>query len=637
MERRHFLQALLATTAVARSGPCWAFPSNENGQLERDSMSVLSGKPVAKGVPLDLAFDAHVHIFNGADIQTSGYLKGPVLNGLGGGFFYRNLVKLIGAIVDQVMRSAPSARRELRMLNGLPKLLSELGEQDPGMRLSGDIGEQYQVTKDVVKENIAGEIYQTYVDAVAESLSAVEGAEFDDEDAALVSELREGREGHLDAIVDSYYRVGAYLPEEDREKYQHYFSDVTDRMRANRVTLDRLEAMLQLSLLHSAPGFLRFVIALLAFRYTNLETYRHGFSTSRNAFGVDACFAAMVDFDYWLGDCDDALTSLKDQIELMHRLAVMFHGFMVPLAAYNPWPDDEDHAQSMALLHDAVANKGFAGVKIYPAIGYKPSGNSSDQYHPRDKAPETNQLNLNLASFFKTCRDLEIPVMAHANRTMGEFVIEECRLENWVDYRDFGGPEAWEAFFIDQNNPDNRTQRVNLGHIGGAKKECNAEDSWTYQFMDLAQAEELRYLFGDIGFWTDLYHRRRSQHFRDALRKAANIELNDGTWRPGVDVSGVDRLVFGSDWMMMIREGGWTRYPWAVYDALRYQDTFSVLDLRKIYDVNVLELYGLPQWRGSRTQNDNFIRLQKYYARYGVSPAWFERIQQRNRKDALGV
>lgn len=637
MERRHFLQALLATTTIAKSGVCSGFPAIERNQLEQPPGSLLTGKPVAKRVPLDLAFDAHVHIFNGADIQSSGYLKGPVLNGIDGSFFYRNLVDLIGSVVDRIMRFAPSVRKELRMLNGLSKMLSELEEQDPRVRLSGDIGEQYQVTKAALKENITGETYQAYLDAVTESLSGIEGDEFADESAALVAELSKEREGHLDAIVDSFYRVGAYLPEEHREKYQHYFSDITARMRANRTRLDRLEALLQLSLLQSAPGFLRFVVSLLAFRYTNLETYRFGFSTSQNAFGVDACFAAMVDFDYWLGDCDDALTSLKDQIELMHRLAVMFDGFMVPVAAYNPWPDEEDHTQSVALLRDAVVNKGFVGVKIYPAIGYKPFDNRLEQYHPRDKIPNTNQLNTNLANFFQTCRDLEIPVMAHANRTMGEFVVEKCKPEGWEDYRDFGGPKAWAAFFTDQNSPGNKIQRINLGHVGGANKGCNAEDSWTYEFMELARTEGLRYLFGDIGFWTDLYNRRRSQHFRNTLRKAASIKLDDGTWLPGVDVYGVDRLMFGSDWMMMIREGGWTRYPWSVYGALQYRDTFSALELRKIYDVNVLELYGLPQWYGSQTQNENFNRLKRYYAQHGVVPAWFERIQQRSPTDALGV
>lgn len=631
MERRHFLQLLAATSAVGLSGCCRQNKFITPAQLDVAPRPIFPGMPADKGDKLDLAFDAHVHVFNGSDMQAAGYFRGPVLRGMDASAPVRKFVEALADIVHLLVKLAPSAYREINALNQRSLDAKALSQ---GRMLLADELVQAEAIKKSLRKYIKGDLYDAYLESTlsvtrrhTKDLRTLQQREEE------VGYLRDSREGHLDAVVDSYYGFGAF-DEFDLKQMPAPSQKQHDLVRTLQEDGDKAAGG------ETPLGYLRFVTALLSYRFTNIRRYREGFSTGKDAFGVDACFAAMVDFDYWLGKCDKPLTRFKDQVELMHRLAIAFEGFMIPVVAYNPWPEDGEHEASMAILEDAVTNKGFVGVKIYPPIGYKPAQNVPDQYHFRDKVPaDMGALNDALGVFFKRCRDLDIPVMAHANRSMGEYTRGTGTGGTGQDYRTFTGPDAWKAFFETEPVADKvARQRLSLGHAGGLSDWKTPENNWTYRFFSDSKAINARYVFGDLGYWTDIFKEGKPQdNAVAALKAVAALELDSGTWQPGRVVRGIDRLLFGSDWMMMIKEGGWASYPGDVYDSLLGKDRFSKQDLRRIYDVNVLELYGLPQWNGSGTEGANFGRLKDYYQKYGIDPAWFRRVQTRRRDQALGL
>ena len=84
-------------------------------------------------------------------------------------------------------------------------------------------------------------------------------------------------------------------------------------------------------------------------------------------------------------------------------------------------------------------------------------------------------------------------------------------------------------------------------------------------------------------------------------------------------IKALDRIMYGSDWLMMSREQNWPSYPQLVKDILA--KALDEQTLNKIYYQNVLHLYGLD---GS---GKNAKRLSAYYAKHDIKPTWLNKLK----------
>ena len=85
----------------------------------------------------------------------------------------------------------------------------------------------------------------------------------------------------------------------------------------------------------------------------------------------------MLDFDYWLGDGEDNAVDQRDGILLMERIAIVTGGALLPLVASNPRGEVEGGGKAFERVREAVEQRGFVGVKLYPPNGFVPFGNPS--------------------------------------------------------------------------------------------------------------------------------------------------------------------------------------------------------------------------------------------------------------------
>ncbi|MGJ9418703.1 hypothetical protein ACHAC9_13190 [Massilia sp. CMS3.1] len=313
-------------------------------------------------------------------------------------------------------------------------------------------------------------------------------------------------------------------------------------------------------------------------RWVNLRTFEEGFRGR----GIDAVFGAMVNFDALY---DNARSPFADQLKLHALLSGMSKGYLLPLAAYNPKADMDSGGKMLADVLDALANKGFIGVKIYPPVGFYPYGNVEfGKGHGKDFMMTARQFDEHMLSLFRECGKLGAPVMAHANKSMG-------RSKAW----DNGNkPEGWIAL-AKQMALDQQTPIVNLGHFAGDEK---FDDDWQPKYASLLTDPGTSKMYADLGNWKHLRGCTADSGCAALERLKATIASY-----PGVE----KKLMYGSDWFMMIKSSNWQDYAGDLARAL------SDMNLDALFYDNAVNCYGLVPGGMRRAAVEKHL---------GYLPAW---------------
>lgn len=203
------------------------------------------------------------------------------------------------------------------------------------------------------------------------------------------------------------------------------------------------------------------------------------------------------------------------------------------------------------------------------------------------KHPNLADLDARLGKLFEWCADNHIPVMAHTNSTMGAD----------DDADKLGGPPGWDALikkFSTAANPP----PVNLGHFGGAEN----TQTWTQQFAALMGEKGGERFYGDLGYWDEL---------RTCPTGAADCGPVKRLIEAKATFTGLDqRLMYGSDWFMLIQVNGWDSFPEEVANALR-----GHFDLERLFHGNAMECFGLQSGGPNR---------QRIVEHLGQVPAWMD-------------
>lgn len=311
---------------------------------------------------------------------------------------------------------------------------------------------------------------------------------------------------------------------------------------------------------------------------------------------------ALVDYDEWLYEDVDA-SPLTRQMAVMDRISQrmakkksgpVVHGYM----GFDPLREvafrkGKSRTSSLATARTALTEHGFVGVKLYPPMGFRPSGN-------RPPYPERTVTNLGfdpsaaldgaLRDLYKLCVELDGPILAHGYSSNG----------SGPDYAKRGDPAYWIPVF--EEFPQLRVCTAHFGRFSarsvGREKMPLPEGSWEWRLGEFIKDNPQQHIFADISYFSEVLSAGGKD--RDFLAKSFS------NWLEKFD-SGCEHIVFGSDWIMLGKEAGYDHYIESVNAFLRADCGLSDDMCDKIFHRNALRF--LPLERGSVGRE----RLLEYY------------------------
>jgi predicted TIM-barrel fold metal-dependent hydrolase len=237
----------------------------------------------------------------------------------------------------------------------------------------------------------------------------------------------------------------------------------------------------------------------------------------------------------------------------------------------------------------AVLRYGFVGVKLYPQMGWRPSGN---QPRPGLSEADCAELDQIVEDLITWCEAEHVPVTAH------------CANSNYADdrFRGFGGPDDWLPVL--RRHPG---LRVNLGHFGGDLTE-GATDGWPWKIA--RAAGEMAGLFADVG----------NRRVDDKRKAAAYFDMLARMWAAPATAAMADRLMYGSDWYMLAINPEHDRFL-ARYRQL-YEERFGAGPTAGFLGGNALSFLGFDD-----ASNKNAQRILARYRRFAPAriPGWLAR------------
>lgn len=520
--RRQALKTLGSTSALGLSGCCGlaqrqlpdaSFPGLRS-EVRPFLMRPEQTKVRSSAMP---CLDVHAHFFNAKDVPVRAFLQKSVGHDLPSAI--QLLLSVMAPAIEAVAQDfAPSAAEEWRELQDKRLRFARMTPTETTTQL--DL-EAYVRAADVGKA-----LYEETRRRTPEAIALFNSL-------ALEAEPGGKRSGiGIDAFSEEMViRV-------IRESHE------PTELRALDDGVNAAARMRALSL----RSIIEFAGFMLSPRHQNLNAYMRVYGAHDGAVQLTGCYAALVDFNYWL-DCPEVSTHLQDQVILHAELSRLSGGFMRPLVPYNPWVDIEEDGASRALVCTAVKQYGFAGAKLYPPMGFLPYGNAAEgPLNSTERRPDLQKLDEALLGFFRTCMGQGIPVMAHANDSMGRDGAHD----------ELAGPDGWRRL---RDALDGRPRiqgagplRVNAGHFAG-----ETGSPWAPHFVELAeQCNGALDLYGDVGYWDGLL-----QGGAAAEQLVSLLSKSSGS---GCRMA--DKLMFGTDWLMLSQVPGWKGYLAAVEQAL---------------------------------------------------------------------
>lgn len=461
------------------------------------------GPPPAQPLPhpLDLGVDAHVHLFNGRDVPAIGFLRKVVFSGespLPAGTPLASLAELLVAILGV---GTPSAAEELA-----------------GIAPRGLADDEASVA--------AG------LDAFMAKMAAPQGLRAADpqRDDALLLDMLWAEAG------------GGPAPMARRSEAAPSGADLARRI--YRTPPQRLRA--------AGPGLAMTPGLLVAHvRWAGLLTrgrrdlldevlrlYR-----GRGEGQFQVFFASLVDFEYWLEGDDPAgwLSGQQDQLALMSHLSrTRKDALIVNFAPFCPLRAAIEGPAAMARLRAAVEAQGFAGVKLYPPMGFRPTCNTG--IAPPGHGVTPQRIEAALAALYRYCAESDVPIQAHANDSMAA--------------RPGAGAHASPVYWrrVLRDHPG---LRVNLSHAGegvhggdAPATACGIAAESRWREVIARTIGDGQSVWFDTGYWTGPAYGGDPAAAIEALRKLARHAPEDFP----------RRMLYGSDWMMIAREPGFEGY-----------------------------------------------------------------------------
>jgi len=311
---------------------------------------------------------------------------------------------------------------------------------------------------------------------------------------------------------------------------------------------------------------------------------------------------ALVDYSYWLDDFEN-VSSLDDQIGVMSDVAARKgRPFAVhPYVSFCPWRQMVEPKQFDS-VKDAIQSRGFLGVKLYPVMGFLPTGNAhADPAGYPDKLRKTRPdwakaLDESLAKLYKWCADEGVPILAHCSDSQAPSAAAGLR----------GGPKGWQDVVA---NGGFSGLRLNLGHLGGlwdlAKPSHN---DWTRSVVQMI-AGQGNNLYADISDYSSIMHRPTTSDASDDKAVTAAVAGYLSQYP-----AAKNKLMYGSDWVMLSKD-----MPAELYYPSMRQSLPAAwgIDAPGFLGGNAARFMGLSKIKGQPVPKTR-LRLEAFYQKHGL-------------------
>jgi predicted TIM-barrel fold metal-dependent hydrolase len=452
----------------------------------------------------------HCHIFNGSDLPIRGFVEEVVLslpdNALS--IAPDALVTLVSAVIKGQAISAHDEAAQLRAGTHVPTVSAHQSDDNLFRSRVGQAIERLQSPPTTNSEARPG---STPLESVEPMTRA-----------------------HLNQAFQHFGAIGraapsAARPQSDSAQPQSAFSasEITDGI-------------------ISAGGVVYGVLwlgCLLTLNRLELAQRLAGLP-SQDAADVRVFLPAMVDYSYWLQDFE--VCPYSDQIDVMTQIAkVQGRPYGVHAwASYCPWRQIVDKHQLAAIQH-AVMRGGLIGVKLYPPIGFYPTGNAqavvNGEVYPTELTKEPRygrQLDDNLNALYQWCSAKGVPLLAHCSFSQYTSTSAGFR----------AAPEGWKAVLRRYPN-----LRLNIGHCGGlwfvptSASKRPPDPPWTQRTLEILNSQSFEHVAADIADYSTMIESgATSQQANEETMRAMRQWLD-----PATHSLARTRLMYGTDWSLL--------------------------------------------------------------------------------------
>jgi predicted TIM-barrel fold metal-dependent hydrolase len=531
-----------------------------------------------------LLIDIHAHVFNGSDLQIADFIVhlGGYLDGV-----WSDVLREIGGLLQQVeWNRAPCGAKELEVLASVT-CDAELGNRVRALREQS---------------------YQT-------ALAALNNASIE------FTRIR-------DSLPRRHYFTFAAqdtLKELNQTPYETYERQRRDRASGRPSGNSRVLHKTLFSLYD-------FVIQHFQYRFVNAIEYLATYETSVGQ-SADLVVTSFLDFDHWISQGRQTPTPIRDQIKVMERICVLSGGRVHAFVPYCPLRELEtgggvrgQDGQAMVCLKDAIMNRGFIGVKLYPPMGFAPYGNAKLQHDKPDiwqkswlpataKRPDFGErLDGALDLLYEWCEKENVPVMAHTSLTNAMD----------KDFEELGGPIYWGKAVKKHSD-----LRVNFGHIGGNPENQGAPRA--QGFVDLMSPDQKP---PAVNAYADLAYFFDAVDYPRELRHALKMLLKQNCLAR-------ERLMYGTDYQMIVAERYWGRYQKdfrriiAKLGSEIANETGSDWSNfeQNFFGDNAVQYLGLLEPPNGRQNNRS--RLEIFYRKNMLNPIWLRKLKSRSTRQTL--
>ncbi|WP_170378653.1 amidohydrolase family protein [Ruegeria atlantica] len=558
-----------------------------------------------EGLP-SVPVDIHNHIFNATDVPIPGFveqvlLRDPETPVPGGPSVARSLVRLVVDIV-LAARGTPTASEELIETANLQRLpVRDGGDmliQDRRSVEAGLVALESRVDSAGRARQGAfitdGTLPVPTGDEILFSLLATE-SDIPVNPVGRAGNIRDSARAGNQArqIADAIYADEAFRDDPS-------FKSLSERKNPD---LSLIQTLMWAGLLtRSRVDILGELIRLYAHQTAKADT-----NDPLGSNGIKVFSPSLVDFTYWLQDgqvrdADRSGRDITDQIDLLSRMALLERGALIlPFAPFCPlraaFYRKNGNPNWLRTIQKSVDFQGFAGIKLYPPMGFLPLGNTRFDAPGSGKPRALQELGITgqeidneLRALYDWCAAEDVPIKTHGNNSLGADACtgQNASAANWKPVLE---TKEWSGL------------RLNIAHFGGFDEErfrtapgCPIQTQ-AYEWQAAALIAKYNNVYVDLGYWTDVTgsNRDQSQEIIDLLDNLLNRSENLKS-----------RLMYGSDWTMLGRENQHAGYYNDVRKALK-ESVLEKSDQIAILGANALRYLGLDR-RGKQ-----FKRLTGYF------------------------
>jgi predicted TIM-barrel fold metal-dependent hydrolase len=261
----------------------------------------------------------------------------------------------------------------------------------------------------------------------------------------------------------------------------------------------------------------------------------------------------------------------------------------------------------MDIVKDAITQKGFIGVKMYPVLGFLPYGNANHWSvgYPRELRtidPDGRKFDRALAALYDWCIDEDVPILTHTSLSQNPTSSAGER----------GSPAHWRSV-LEFDGGRWRRLRLNLGHLGGLWHLATSPvpSEWPGLAIDLL-IERYPNVYADVADYDAVI--RRTVDDTDKDQRIAEL-LGRLLARPGNPFAR-DRLMYGTDWVMLSKSLGTRGYYRAMRDVFTQNLGLSAAQRRGFMGGNAARYLGISLERGQKPKTRQ--RLEQFYRNRGL-------------------